>query len=333
MRLLLFIVVILWFIACTNNTNNEKSNDVKDTLGLVELSTKIRKNPLNAKLFSQRAELYWKIQKKDSAINDAIIALRLDSLNENYALQLAEYYFNTIQIKEALATLEKYINRNPESLKVLTRLGKFYSLLKDYANAKKYIDKALIINSQYADAHFVKGMVLVETNQPTEAIKAFKEVVQYDPENTEAYMMLGLLYQEFNDTLAIQYYQTVARLSPKDPQPYYNMGYFYQENKNYAKALEKYNYILRNIDSKYVNAYFNQGYIYLMYLNDYGKAMAYFDSVLMIEPNKVEAIYNKGLCYEKLHDYTSARSLYIKAKSIVPNYELAIKGLNRLDKY
>jgi tetratricopeptide (TPR) repeat protein len=145
--------------------------------------------------------------------------------------------------------------------------------------------------------------------------------------------MLGLLYQEFNDTLAIQYYQTVARLSPKDPQPYYNMGYFYQENKNYAKALEKYNYILRNIDSKYVNAYFNQGYIYLMYLNDYGKAMAYFDSVLMIEPNKVEAIYNKGLCYEKLHDYTSARSLYIKAKSIVPNYELAIKGLNRLDKY
>jgi len=326
---LLFISVLVW--ACSNNVNNSIDKSNNDSLGLIDISQKIRKNPLNAELFNKRAGIYWQLQFTDSAINDANIALRLDSMNDDYALQLAEYYFKSLKINEASSVLQNFLKRKPESLKVLTRLGKYYSYLKDYNKAKEYIDKALTIDPQYADAHFVKGVVLTETNQPKEAIKAFMDVIQYNPDDAEAYMMLGLLNQELNDSIALQYYRTVTRMRPKDPQAYYNIGYFYQENKNYTKALETYNYILRNINKKYSNAFFNQGYIYMMYLKDYGKAMAYFDSVMQLEPNRVEAVYNKGYCYESIHDYTSARSMYIKAKSIVPNYELAIEGLNRLD--
>lgn len=325
-----FFCMVFW--SCSNPTTKPNNEEQKDTLGLTDISQKIRKNPLNAALFDKRASIYWSIQKQDSAINDAIIALRLDSMNDDYALHLAAFYFNTLKIQEANQVLQKFLSRKPESLKALTRLGKYYSYLKDYKKAKEYIDKALTINPQYADAHFVKGVILTETNQPKQAINAFMEVIQYNPEDAEAYMMLGLLYQELNDSIALQYYRTAARMNPKDPQAYYNIAFFYQENKNYAKAMENYNYILRNLNNKYANAYFNQGYIYLMYIKDYGKAMAYFDSVLQIEPQRVEAVYNKGYCYEMINDYTSARSMYIKAKSMVDNYDLAIKGLNRLDR-
>lgn len=321
--------IVIW--SCTNPKspiNDEKQND---TLGLIDISQKIRKNPLNAALFNKRSTIYWSIQKSDSAINDAIIASRLDSMNDDYALHLSALYFNILKIQEAKTVLEKFLIRKPESLKALTRLGKYYSYLKDYKKAKEYIDKALTIDPQYADAHFIKGVILTETNQPKQAINAFLDVVQYNPDDIEAYMMLGLLYQEMNDSMALQYYRTVTRMNPKDPQAYYNIAFFYQENKNYSKAFENYNFILRNINNKYANAFFNQGYIYLIYLNDYAKALAYFDSVIQLEPNRVEAIYNKGFCYEKMHDYTSARSMYIKAKSMAENYELAIKGLNRLD--
>lgn len=326
-------ISIFYTLIWSCSSSNSQINYIKqnDTLGLKEISKKIRKNPLNAALFYKRSSLYWSIQKTDSAINDAIIATRLDSINDDYALHLASLYFNVLKIKEANMVLEKFITRKPESLKALTRLGKYYTYLKDYRKAKQYIDKVLTINPQYADAHFIKGVILTETNQPKQAIKAFLDVTQYNPEDIEAYMMLGLLYQELNDSMALQYYRAVTRMNPKDPQAYYNIAYFYQENKNFSKAFENYNFILRNIDNKYANAYFNQGYIYMMYLNDYAKALAYFDSVIYLEPNRVEAIYNKGYCYEKIHDYTSARSLYIKAKSIVENYELAVKGLNRLD--
>lgn len=317
--------------SCSNSSTQSKGKEQKDTLGLTDISQKIRKNPLNAELFDKRAAIYWSILKVDSAINDAIIATRLDSMNDDYSLHLADYYFKSIKIQDAIQVLQKFLERKPLSLKSLTRIGKYFSYLKDYKKAKEYIDKALTINPQYADAHFVKGVILTETNQPKQAINAFMEVVQYNPEDVEAYMMLGLLYHELNDSIALQYYRTAARMNPKDPQAYYNIAFFYQENKNYAKAIENYNFILRNLNKKYANAYFNQGYIYMMYIKDYGKAMTYFDSVLQIEPQRVEAVYNKGYCYEMIHDYTSARSMYIKAKSIVDNYDLAVEGLNRLD--
>lgn len=332
MKIIIYFVFLGLFIwSCSNNRIIGHDEKQKDTLDLIDISQKIRSNPLNASLFDKRSTIYWTLEKTDSAINDAIIATRLDSMNDDYVLHLADMYFKILKVNEATRVLQKFLVRKPESLKALTRLGKYYSYLKEYKKAKEYIDKALTIDQQYADAHFVKGVILTETNQPNQAIKAFLEVTQYNPEDAEAYMMLGLLYQELNDSLALQYYRTVAKMNPKDPQAYYNIAYFYQENKNYSKAFENYNYILRNINNKYSNALFNQGYIYLMYLKDYGKAMSYFDSVMQIEPNRVEAIYNKGYCYELIGDYTSARSMYIKAKSIVDNYDLAIKGLNRID--
>lgn len=331
-RVVFGIAIVISFYSCKNNTNSKNKEPVKDTLGIIDISAKIRKNPMNAELFDKRAAIYWSAGKKDSALNDEIIALRLDSMNDNFACHLAQFYFELIKTKEATELLDNFLKRKPESLEALTKQGKFFTILKDFKKAKEYINKALIIDPQYADAHFQKGMVLTETEQPKEAIKAFKEVIQYDPENTEAYMMLGLLYQELNDSIALEYYRAVTRLLPKDPQAYYNIAFFYQENKNYPKAFENYNYILRNIDKKYIHAFFNQGYIYLMYLKDYAKAISYFDSALVLEPNRAEAIYNKGLCYEMMKDYSSARSLYIKAKSLVPNYQLAIDGLNRLDK-
>ncbi len=321
---------ILFFLWSCNSTNDKevKSNNIS----VEHLSKKIRENPFNAKLFAERAKLYWNNFKRDSAINDAIIATKIDSTNEEWTLLLAEYLLRTSKSDTAITVLKNFLIRKPESVKIITRIAKYYSYLKDYKNAKIYVDNALTINPQYADAYFVKGMVLYETKQFKDAIKAFQDVIQYNPEDSEAYMMLGLIHQEMNDTLAIHYYKTAAQLKGKDPQPFYNMAYFYQENKQYAKAIEIYNYILRVIDKNYVNAYFNQGYIYMAYLKNYEKAIIYYDSVLQLQPEKVEAICNKAYCYEQLGDIISARSLYIKAKSIIPNYELAIEGLNRIDK-
>ncbi len=326
-------IVAFFVVACSSENKPETVVETNDSISIKSLTEKIRKNPLNAELFSQRADLFWKLNEPDSAVNDAAIASRLDSLNDRYVLQLADYLLRGFKKSDsAIALLQRFIERKPQSIRVLTRIGKYYSYLKDYKKAKEYIDKAFTLDPQFPDAHFVKGMILYETNQFKEAIKAFSEVIQYNPDESEAYMMIGLIYQEQNDSLCIQYYQTAARLKGKDPQPYYNMAYFYQENKQYAKAIDLYNYILRNIDKNYAEAFFNQGYIFMAYIKDFDRALKYYDSVLILQPNRVEAICNKAYCYEQLKDYTSARSLYIKAKAISPNYEIAINGLNRLDK-
>jgi tetratricopeptide (TPR) repeat protein len=145
-------------------------------------------------------------------------------------------------------------------------------------------------------------------------------------------MMLGLIYGEKNDSVTIQYYQTASKLKPEEIQPHYNLGLLYQDNVSVNEAINEYQFIIRNIDKSYPNAYFNQGYIYMIYVKDYNKAISYFDSSLTYKTDYVEAIYNKGFCYEKLKDYNKARELYNQAKEMVTNYQLAIDGLNRLDK-
>lgn len=328
---LIFITGIVF--GCSHPSDKTKKKIVStDSVTIQNLSQSIRKSPFDASLFYKRSGLYWQLHNADSAINDATIAFRLDSLNEDYAIALSEYLFKTAKTQDAISLLDRFLNRKSESVAVSTRIAKYYFYLKDYKQAKDYIDKSFLINSQFPEAHFIKGMILMELNKPKEAIKAFQMVILYNPDYYEAYIMLGLLAQELNDSIAVQYYQTASRLKPKDPQPYYNLGYYYQENKKYELAFKTYNYILRNIDKKYSNAYYNQGYIYMSYLKNYQKAINYFDSVITLEPNRVEAIYNKGYCYEMMNDITSARSLFIKAESLVPNYELAIDGLNRLDK-
>jgi tetratricopeptide (TPR) repeat protein len=70
----------------------------------------------------------------------------------------------------------------------------------------------------------------------------------------------------------------------------------------------------------------------MIYFKQYEKAIAFFDSSLATKPDYVEAVYNKGYCYEKLNKSEKAREFYIQAKNMVTNYQLAIDGLNRLDK-
>lgn len=325
----LLFVCLFFIFACSNNTNfNTESQDSSE---IAIITKKIRKNPFDANLYIQRAKFFWQKGLKDSAIRDAILAVRVDSLTDSITYKLSEYLINTGKVKDAIKWLEKYNKRRPDNPLINTQIANCYFILKDYRKAKEYLDNVFIVDRNYARAYFIKGMVLIETNQPAEAIETFQIVVNLDPTNYEAYNMLGLLYHELDDTLAASYYRAAIRLKPDEPQYYYNLAFYYQEKKQYDKALYYYNYILRKINNRYENAYYNQGYIYAAYFKEYQKAINYFDTVIRINPDNVDAVYNMGYCYEMMKDYTRARSCYIKAKAIIPNYQKAIDGLNRID--
>ncbi|MCX7954283.1 MAG: tetratricopeptide repeat protein [Bacteroidales bacterium] len=327
--MILILVVLFAFFSCQRVGNT--STEISDTSKIALITKQIRKKPFDSKLYLKRAKLFWQHNQKDSAIRDAIIAARIDSLSDSVTFILSEYLIYSGKVKDAIQWLEKYINRKPDNVLNLTQLANCYFILKDYRKAKEYLDNVFLIDKNYSRAHFIKGMVLIETNQPKEAINAFQTVVNYEPENYEAYNMLGILHHELDDTLAASYYRAAIRLKPNEPQYYYNLAFYYQEQKQYEKALNLYNHIIRKINNKYENAFYGMGYIYAAYLNDYVKAINYFDTVIRINPNNVDAIYNMGYCYEKIKDFTRARSCYIKAKAIVPNFQKAIDGLNRID--
>jgi len=328
----LYVVIFVWGCGSNQSSVDALLKKPLDSLSIQQISNEIRKNPYNGELFMRRSELYYNNQLIDSAINDAIIATRLDSLKPEHFIKLSEMYLSKGNSEEAKNTLEKCNRINPDNDEVLVKIATIYFYVKDYKKTNENLDLAAEVNPHNAEMFFIRGMLHREKKENKAAILNFQKATENNPEYFEAFMMLGLINAELKDSIAIQYYNAAININAKDIQPYYNLAMFYQENNNVQKALAEYQFIIKNIDKSYIHAFFNQGYINMVYLDEFEKAISYFDSTLALKADYVEAVYNKGYCYEQLKNKAKAIEFYEQAKTIVPNFQLAIDGLNRLDK-
>jgi tetratricopeptide (TPR) repeat protein len=86
---------------------------------------------------------------------------------------------------------------------------------------------------------------------------------------------------------------------------------------NYIGAIEYYDKVLA-IDPNEVNATYNKGSA-LDSLGNYTGAIEYYDRVLAINPNDVDALNSKGVSLDNLGNYTQAMEYYDKVLSIDPN--------------
>ncbi len=333
-KLIGFLYIVVFILGCGTDQSSIDALLKKplDSLSIQQITSEIRKNPRNGELFIRRAELYYNKTLIDSAISDAVIATRLDSLKPQTFIKLSEMYLSKGNSEDAKNALEKCNRINPDNDEVLVKIATIYFYVKDYKKANEYLDLAAGVNPHNAIMFFIRGMLHREKKENKAAILNFQKATENNPEYYDAFMMLGLISAELNDSVAVQYYKTAINLNLKDVQPHYNLAMFYQQNEKIVQALNEYQYIVRNMNKSYPPAFFNQGYIYMVYLKNFNKAILFFDSALATKPDYVEAIYNKGYCYEKLKNYTKATEFYEQAKTMLPNYKFAIDGLNRIDK-
>ena len=58
-----------------------------------------------------------------------------------------------------------------------------------------------------------------------------------------------------------------------------------------------------------------------------------YKKTIEINPEYIDAVYNRGFAYELLKDIKNSQMDYNRALELSPNYELAIEGLNRIEDY
>jgi tetratricopeptide (TPR) repeat protein len=327
--ILCFILFCLLLISCKNNSNNSA---VKQIDSLVLITDKIHEDPDNAELFSVRADLYFRDNKLPEAVKDGEYAIKIDSLKPKYYIRLCEYYIFSGKSFEAKDILLKCNKMLPNNTDILLKLSELYLFVKQYEDAMKYSKLAEDIDKQIPKIYFLRGIIFRERGDTAKSIENFRTAIDKNPQYYEAYIVLGLLYYHLSDSLAAEYYKAAIGLKPKSIEAHYNLGMYYQENNKENKAVDEYNLIINTIDSTYINAWFNIGYIYMVYMKKYNEAIPYFSRALSFDSTYVDAIYNRGYCFEKLGYYKKAREAFQKCNRMVPNYELAIKGLNRLEK-
>ncbi len=325
--------IFLWISCGNKKTDTSSILNSKDSIHIKinKLNELIAQNPKNADLFNDMSNLYIQKQDFDSAFINIRKALLLDSSKSSFYCTLSDIYFANGKIDKSSEALSKALVLDPNNNDAYLKQAEIYFIVENYDKCFEFLHKAVNIQKVNPKAYFIQGMSFKQMGDTAKAISAMQTAVEQDPGYFDAYIQLGLMNAAMHNKLAIEYYNDALNIDPQSIEALYNLGMFYQENNMIDNALVSYNSILK-IDPQNKHATYNIGYIYLVYLEKFNEAIKYFSEAVKIDPKYADAYYNRGLCYEMLGDYNNAKIDYNNAMRIIPNYEKAILGLNRLDK-
>jgi len=112
-----------------------------------------------------------------------------------------------------------------------------------FGKATEATRKALSYNEENSDVNIVSAYLFLLRKDHSNSIKAAKKAVFLNPNNGDAYLLLGVILNYAGRPIeAISYLKKAIRIDPIPPAMYlFNLGISYHESKQYEKAVVMFN--------------------------------------------------------------------------------------------
>ena len=147
--------------------------------------------------------------------------------------------------QEAINFYQQCIERDDKYVDAYLNISYIYSKLKDNKQSLLYANKALLLNKDYAYAHYRKAWALQESGRMEEAIDGYSKAIELDP--TDIYNYLGIACISLNNqenAAALLYANKAIFIDRNCGGAYYykslalsNLGKPKEAEAAYAKAL------------------------------------------------------------------------------------------------
>ncbi len=294
------------------------------------LNQVLRAEPGKIEALLERAKVNFQQQELDVAIGDVNRALEQDSTLADARFLLGKFQFFKDDFYEAQLSFERCMDDNPEYIPCIEKMGEIYLLQGNFNEAITYINKALRINEHNYYPYYLKGLMYKQMGDSAKAASSLQTAVELNPDFYDGYVLLGSLYYGANDPLCLDYFDAALNVNPESTEAMYFKAMFYQNNLMIEEALAQYRE-LRAVDPQDVRAWYNPGFVKLTQTGGFDSAVYYFDQAIAIFPKYHQAYYNRGLAWLELGDTDKAKADFEQAKTIDPNYTLAIQALNELN--
>lgn len=197
--------------------------------------------------------------------------------------------------------------------------------------SKSAIDNLLqqsksLSKTQLERAHLLLGKIFLQRSQPNEAIAQFNQAVQSYPQSIDARYMLALTYFDLGDfaNAEIQF-KELAHKKSDNFEYVYNLGVAQGKMQHIDDAIATLSRAAKLPDSK-GEPQFAMGEIYQLD-KQYDKALAKYEECLSLNPKFAEVYNNMGVIYGAKSDFPSAVKSFQKALELKPNYNPARKNL------
>ena len=334
---ILFLGLLLALFAC-NNTPKPETNDKpqaptapKSVTEAIQLLTdSIAMDSTDAHLYVSRAKAYFANEQIGQAMVDINKALQLDPSNVETYLLLADVYYTLGDQDNIASTLNRAAEVNSLDARPLVKLAELNLLQQNYNLAFGYVDKALGLSPYNPRAYFVKGMCFMAAQQDTaNALKNFQLASEQDANFYDPVEQVSRIYAVQQPPYALDYLRRAQQQFPDITTTRYELAMYLQSHGEPEEALLHYDTLLMQNPENYI-VLFNKGYVNYVYLEDNQTALEYFNQALAVNPDYLDALYNKGRVLEQMGDYSQAMSIYKEVLKTRPDYQLAIDAINRV---
>ncbi len=324
-----FLSFILLTVSCKQDANKDKRYNIGDS-AVEELSKLIDKDPNDDVLYFERAKQMYKNELFDEAIADMKVAMQIDSLKPPYYHFLSDVYMDYYRSKESIQTMEAARRRFPEDMYTMLKLAETQFILEQHEDMEYTIKAILMRDPRNSDGHVLNGMLRKTKGELNQAKSAFQTAVEIDPEQMDAWLFLGSIYEDEKNPLALNYYKSATQVDSLDVNAWHSLAFYYQNNNEIDAALGIYRKINR-INRDYGGAYLNAGILYLE-REEEEKAFEQFNILVNVNPLSYQGFYYRGLIHEMRENKEAARIDFQNAVNINADFTKANEALNRVKK-
>ena len=224
--------------------------------------------------------------------------------------------------RDSLHAFNFYVDNYPENKEPLFYRSKFFIRNGNVAGANNDIRKALELDS--TDLRFRNTYASIQLSMLNlEEVKYHYEyTLAQEPHNIDALMGMAKLYALLSNFPMAQhrYLDTVISINPYYADAYFLRGIIYRTEYELSGNPESLRRSLSNFQTtveqnpEYYGAYIEMGVVFDNL--DSTIALDYYNSALEISPKSTEALYNKGMYFQKRGYVDSALSQYHKILTI-----------------
>jgi tetratricopeptide (TPR) repeat protein len=232
------------------------------------------------------------------------------------------------QSNMALKTMQRAAALYPDSIRTKLKLSEFQLILKQYDGAMHTLEDIMKIRPGDPEALFMLGMVYRDQGKTELAIGAFQSAVERNPDNVEAWVILGDLMDRTHNPRAIQYFDNAIRVDPKNVEALHAKAYYLQNNEKIDDAIAIYKQI-HLIDPQYPEAYLNIAILQL-YRDSVDAAMKELTILKGIDPTNAAAWFYIGKAHQFKGEKEEAKAAFEQALRLDPKYGQATDALQEL---
>src|SRR5579859_5595557 len=279
-----------------------------------------------AHMYEEMVSVYGHSEYASKAIDEYKLALQNDPGSEQLNAGLAELYFKTGHIRDAVTESQDILKRDPNNLDARKLLGRIYlrslgdmqsgtqssEVLKLAIEQYSQIVRAEPDNSEY---HLLLGRLYIIDKDYVKAEGEFKAARNIQADSEEAVVNLAYLYNEEGDTKkAVEVLQSLPD-SQRSTKLYAVLGYTFEQQHEFKPAINAYRSAI-DLDKDNLDA--ERGLANsLLGDNQIDAALEQYKQVADADPQDAQAYLRMSEIYRRQGKFSDAMATIKKADALV----------------